>query len=169
MWSDSSILKLFISLSFIMVKYWIKFYISQTEKGLNVLWPRHMMEGNENILIHDILIKSLKRLLFTDYQVIYPSGSPERIMRETETGHCSGDTVNLEIPDKYLSLKPLSTERFLLHLNQIHSFGLCSFWSPKFGDAARNPKGRVGSQMDGGQSQIPTYPHFLVFFRTPDW
>ena len=24
-------------------------------------------------------------------------------MRETEIGHCSGDTVNLEIPDKYLS------------------------------------------------------------------
>lgn len=25
-----------------------------------------------------------------------------------------------------------------------------------------NPKGRLGSQEDGGQSQIPAYPHFLV-------
>ena len=32
----------------------IKFYISQTEKGLNVLWLRHMMGGNENILIHKV-------------------------------------------------------------------------------------------------------------------
>lgn len=88
---------------------------------------------------------------------MYPSGSPGRIMREIETGHCSGDTVNLEIPDKYWASLPLSAERFLLHWNQIRSFGLYSFWSPKFGDAAMNPKGRVGSQMYGGQSQIPTY------------
>lgn len=32
-----------------------------------------------------------------------PSESPGWNTRESETGHCSEDTVNLEIPNKYLS------------------------------------------------------------------